>query len=107
METTRSDPSGFVRLKYDLEVLAWRDRTAAQESPSAHSDETWQLLAKLTCPVLVLRGEASSVLSPAVANTMVRHVLKDGHLVSIPLSGHSVQLDNPTATTAALMRFIS
>jgi pimeloyl-ACP methyl ester carboxylesterase len=104
--TSRRAASGTVQLKYDPEVLSSRNRSIVREISSGVLDEAWQLLAALSCPVLVLRGAASSVLSLPIASKMTNSVLKHGAYRAIPLSGHSIQLDNPDAVAAAIEQFI-
>jgi pimeloyl-ACP methyl ester carboxylesterase len=65
----------------------------------------WPMLGKIRCPVLVIRGIASSVLPAAVADRMAE-VLHDGCLVSIKLAGHAVMSDNPEAFADAALSFI-
>jgi esterase len=104
-QTTRCSPSGLIELKYDLRVLAARERATSPASPTGKCHDTWRQLAALSCPVMVLRGAASSVLSIRVANEMIATV-KDGTFGSIPRAGHSIQLDNPGAVTNAIKQFL-
>src|SRR5258706_14380031 len=55
----------------------------------------WDALAALPCPALVVRGAASDILSPEVADKMVDDVLKNGRLAVVAQAGHSVMTDNP------------
>jgi pimeloyl-ACP methyl ester carboxylesterase len=64
----------------------------------------WALLARITVPTLVVRGVASSILTKEVAQRMVGS-LADGRLVTVPLSGHAVMLDNPTGLAAVIEDF--
>ena len=68
--------------------------------------DMWDALARVPCPTLVVRGAASDVLSPAVADRMVDEVLRHGRLAVIPRAGHSVMVDNPEAFCAALTGFV-
>jgi pimeloyl-ACP methyl ester carboxylesterase len=68
--------------------------------------EMWDALARVPCPTLVVRGAASDVLSPDVADRMVEEVLRHGRLAVIPRAGHSVMVDNPEAFRAALTGFV-
>ena len=65
----------------------------------------WTALEAQTCPVLVVRGAASDVFDPDVADRMADESAKNGTLVVIPRSGHSVMLDNPVAFNQALADF--
>jgi esterase len=104
-QTSRLSLSGPVELKYDIRILEARDRAMGPATPPGKIHDTWRQLAALSCPVMVLRGAASSVLSVRVANAMTGTV-KDGTLCSIPLSGHSIHLDNPGAVISAIRQFL-
>jgi pimeloyl-ACP methyl ester carboxylesterase len=67
--------------------------------------ELWSALARLTCPLLVLRGVGSAVLSVAVARRMVE-TAATAELSVIALAGHAVMMDNPTAFVEALSAFL-
>jgi esterase len=95
---------GQFEAKYDKRVLDARERTAQQAGQLAYHD-AWQQLAALSCPLLVLRGAASSVLSKRVAQR-ISDTPRHGTFVPIPLAGHSVQLDNPAAVTQAIAQFM-
>ena len=64
----------------------------------------WEILGKLACPTLVVRGAASDVLSADTAERMVE-VMPKGELAVIPRAGHSVMTDHPEAFLAAVSRF--
>jgi pimeloyl-ACP methyl ester carboxylesterase len=102
--TTRPNAAGGIELKYDPAILSHLERTAAG-SAQTHA-EAWHLLAGLRCPVLVLRGAASSVLAGKVANSMVQAVPAAATLRVIPMAGHSIQLDNPAAVSEAITHFL-
>jgi pimeloyl-ACP methyl ester carboxylesterase len=104
--TTRRLSSGSIELKYDPEILAGLERAETPTQTAARHAETWRLLAGLHCPVLVLRGAASSILSARIATKMAQEVLECPTLRVIPLSGHSIQLDNPKAVSAAIEQFL-
>jgi len=53
----------------------------------------------------VLRGAASSVLSTRVAQRMT-DTSRRATLSQIPVSGHSIHLDNPSAVTQAIAHFL-
>ena len=58
-----------------------------------------------TCPVLIVRGEASAVLGKTSARQFAQS-LQRGSLVSVPMAGHSVLLDNPAGFLAAVQPFL-
>ena len=67
--------------------------------------QMWEALAALPCPTLVVRGAASDILSPEIADRMVDEVLQQGQLAVVPQAGHSVMTDNPEGFNEALARF--
>jgi pimeloyl-ACP methyl ester carboxylesterase len=81
-------------------------------SPNAEQAEQllqrrmWDALAALPCPTLVVRGAASDVLSPEVADRMVDDVLQRGRLAVVPQAGHSVMTDNPSGFNDAVASFV-
>jgi pimeloyl-ACP methyl ester carboxylesterase len=87
-------------------------RRAAQASPQqadARERETtrrlWEALRRIPCPTLVVRGAASDVLSPEVAERMVEEALPAGRLVVVAQAGHSVMTDNPEGLAEAVAGF--
>ncbi len=92
---------------------AWRGLTSGRgASPDAEEREgelqrrMWDALAALPCPVLVVRGAASDILSPEVADRMVDDVLQRGRLAVVPQAGHSVMTDNPEGFNEAVAGFV-
>jgi pimeloyl-ACP methyl ester carboxylesterase len=92
---------------------ALRGITAGRSgSPEAEQEERllqkrmWDALAALPCPALVVRGAASDILSPEVADRMVDDVLKQGRLAVVPQAGHSVMTDNPHGFNEAVTSFV-
>jgi pimeloyl-ACP methyl ester carboxylesterase len=104
-QTSRRSPAGVVELKYDPRILTDRDRAAGTATSTGMYQESCRLLASLSCPVMVLRGIASSVLSVRDAHEMVGMV-NNGTFCSIPLAGHSIHLDNPGAVASAIKQFL-
>jgi pimeloyl-ACP methyl ester carboxylesterase len=68
--------------------------------------QLWDALAKITCPTLVVRGAASDILSPDVADRMVDDVLPKGRLAVVARAGHSVMTDNPEGFRDAVNAFV-
>ncbi|RIL02335.1 MAG: hypothetical protein DCC71_16575 [Proteobacteria bacterium] len=89
-----------------FEARRGSDETALREREERLGREMWDALAQLPCPTLVVRGAASDVMSPDVADRMVDDVLRHGRLAVVPRSGHSVMLDNPEGFRAALTGFV-
>jgi pimeloyl-ACP methyl ester carboxylesterase len=93
------DPAWF-RRRSEASEQAMREREARV------TKELWQALETVPCPTLVLRGAASDVVSPEVADRMVDEVLAQGRLVVVPRAGHSVMVDNPEGCRDALAAFV-
>ena len=66
----------------------------------------WDALARIPCPTLVVRGAASDILSPDIADRMVEEVLPKGQLAVVPQAGHSVMTDNPDGFRKAVSAFV-
>ena len=64
----------------------------------------WERLGEIDCPVLILVGEQDSKFI-ALGRRLVDGVV-DGRIVVIPGSGHTVHLEQPDATVAALADFL-
>ncbi len=82
------------------------DPSILEERHERYQKQMWQALEKLECPTLVVRGAASDIMSPDVADRMVDEVLKNGQLAVVPQAGHSVMTDNPEAFAEAVCRFV-
>src|SRR5262245_28363443 len=87
--------------------FAWRaDR---RQPVQVEAIERWLdgarlLLPRITCPVLVIRGAESGVLSEEGMLRFARELPNARH-VTIANAGHTVQGDNPKAFIAAVIRF--
>lgn len=81
-------------------------RNPNQSGLRTHTEEDgWSALKKVTVPTLLVRGENSALLSRATAEEFV-HTVKDGTLIEIPGSGHSVPLDKPNEFLQAVETFL-
>lgn len=102
------------RVKYGLR-LNWANKLVFKHDPdlawstgSAGRKEiplVWELLSKITCPTLVMRGAESDLLSPEIAKRMIS-VLANGQYVEISDSGHFIPEENPAAFEAEVRRFL-
>jgi pimeloyl-ACP methyl ester carboxylesterase len=92
---------GTLTWKYDR-----RNRTTTEHVDRiiARNRELAERIEELACPMLLVYGERSDVLSAADAEAFVRRV-HDGRIAGAPDAGHSVQGDNPAALVAELDRF--
>ena len=100
--------------KYELKMdIAYRgadgprlgkEVMAAREQE--HTANMWAALEKLEVPTLVVRGAASDIMSPEVADRMVDEVLSNGTLAVVAQAGHSVMTDNPEGFAEAVCKFV-
>ena len=79
------------------------EQEAAEE---AAIQQQWEALRKVPCPTLIVRGAASDILSPDVADRMVDDELQNGKLAVIAQAGHSVMTDNPDGFREAVCDFV-
>lgn len=86
--------------KSDTGVYVWKMDPAVRSAaaPAASMDQ-WEALKAMACPVLVLRGGLSDVLSSPIAQRMVE-TLPNGRLVEVPGVGHAPVLTEPVAVKA-------
>lgn len=69
------------------------------------NDQVWALYRAIKCPVLLIRGAESDVLTQDIAERCVREMQR-ARLVVVPGAGHSVPGDNPDAFTEAVRTFL-
>ncbi|MEM9177614.1 MAG: alpha/beta hydrolase [Myxococcota bacterium] len=94
-------------LKMDPKLRADRpDDEEAKQAEAVFAQRQWDALAKVPCPTLVVRGAASDILSPDVADKMVDEVLQNGMLEVVPQAAHSVATDNPEGFERAVCGFV-
>ena len=88
-------------------ITAGRNASAeAEQQENALRQRMWDALAALSCPVLVVRGAASDILSPETADRMADEVLQNGRLAVVAQAGHSVMTDNPRGFNDAVASFV-
>ncbi|MEM7409755.1 MAG: alpha/beta hydrolase [Myxococcota bacterium] len=100
--------------RYELVMdPAWRGLTAgrgseadAEAAEAVLQKRQWDALGALPCPTLVVRGAASDILSPEIADRMVDDVLQNGRLAVVGQAGHSVMTDNPDGFGEAVSDFV-
>jgi len=103
----RQREDGLFELKMDPKLRGARpDDDEAQAKEAAFVQQQWDALAKIPCPTLVVRGAASDILSPDVADRMVDEVLQNGTLAVVPQAAHSVATDNPQGFEQAVCTFV-
>jgi pimeloyl-ACP methyl ester carboxylesterase len=95
----RRDQAGRFSLKCDPSVYM------ARLSESGAEEDSWVALAGVHCPILILRGEASSYLSTRTARAMQQHArLAIGQTVA--KAGHGIAVENPTGMIDAIVPFL-
>ena len=104
----RQRPDGRWVRKLDPKIHAGRPQSDAEALAREQevAQRLWEALAKIACPTLVVRGAASDVMSPDVADKMVEDVLPKGTLAVVPQAAHSVMTDNPDGFNKAVCTFV-
>ena len=87
----------FGRMNLDAKEVERRDKEL--------TERLWRACATVPCPVLVVRGAASDILSADTADKMVEDVLQNGTLEVIARASHSVMTDNPDGFRKAMRKF--
>jgi pimeloyl-ACP methyl ester carboxylesterase len=65
----------------------------------------WRYARRITCPVLVIRGEQSDVFSKESAGKLLR-VIADSELKTIPNSGHFLPMEKTRACAREILTFV-
>ena len=90
------DCRGRLTFKYDKKLLGTELR-----SPTW----LWEYVNQIICPVSLVHGTESDMLSAEVAQTMAEN-LSFGSVIDIEEAGHSVPGDNPESFEAAILDFL-
>jgi pimeloyl-ACP methyl ester carboxylesterase len=77
----------------------------AQFFDEVSAAELWKSVDQITCPVLLVRGEHSPILSTDTAAQMVRR-LANGQLVIVRDGGHDLGVQQPEAVAHAAAHFL-
>ena len=96
----RQESDGTWTWKYDPRTLVG----LSAEEILAPRKPLWDVLAGVTCPVLVVRGADSEIFSAADAARFTGK-LPRAECVTVPNARHSVQTDNPLGLAEAIMAF--
>ncbi len=95
-------PNGKWTWKFDNR---FRDKESGLRIGSeATNEEVWALFRSISCPVLLVRGEQSDVLTQPIAERCATE-LANCKLVVVPGAGHSVPGDNPDGFTEPVLEF--
>jgi pimeloyl-ACP methyl ester carboxylesterase len=86
--SVRKDDEGRLRLHYDPKVALRFGETAGRDV------DLWSVWERITCPVLVLRGEASDLLLPETAREMTRRGPR-AEVIELAGCGHAPALMDP------------
>jgi len=96
-------PDGKWTFRYDV---ALRNNSGARRLVTPEeSAQDWVSLGNITCSTLLVRGVASDILDPELAQRMVQSI-PNCRLVEVAESGHSVPLDNPRGFLDAVRGFL-
>jgi pimeloyl-ACP methyl ester carboxylesterase len=105
----RQRADGRWERKADPAFMAGRPGQGEEEADVRERDTAkrlWDALARIPCPTLVVRGAASDILSPEIADRMVDDVLVKGQLAVVARAAHSVMTDNPRGFAEAVSAFV-
>jgi esterase len=102
LHNLRRLPNGKWTWKYDRRAMT-RERF---DQIRGELSATRELLAEVTCPTLVVRGELSDAVTEESAVRLAA-ALPQGEWLGIPDAGHTVQGDNPRGLADALGGFLA
>ena len=95
----RQLPNGKWTLKHDQRRNAESESQGSAQRPRLAGE-----IAKITCPVLIVRGARSDILSDEAADKFARS-LPRARWVTVENAGHNVQGDNPRGLLDAMKSF--
>ncbi len=114
---TRTDEWLEQRVKFGM-VRNWAGKWVFRHDPELYwvlgrspkqmqeqEQKTWEMLASIRCPVLLLRGAESPLLSLETARR-IASAAPNVTLLEIPGAGHSIPADAPVAFRDATMKFL-
>ncbi|GIW10688.1 MAG: alpha/beta hydrolase [Dehalococcoidia bacterium] len=95
----RETPSGEIELK----CPGWVEAFGYEVTPST---DPWPLVTQVTAPVLVVRGERSTVFSAAIAADLVA-TLPCGRLITVPDRSHALPMEEPELVASLARAFFA
>jgi pimeloyl-ACP methyl ester carboxylesterase len=95
---------GLLEKDAETAILKCDPELEAQIFESVPRD-VWRYAARITCPVLAIRGEHSDVFSADSAERL-GHLVSDWELVTIPDAGHFVPMGKPEKCAEVITEFI-
>ncbi len=104
----RERPDGEWIWKYDRRRYTLREEEQQRgiDRMAEDSKALWNVIPRISCPALIVRGGESDVFTDANAKKLVG-ALPEAELVVVPGAGHTVQGDQPVALAEALADFLS
>lgn len=96
-------PGGGLAIKRDP-IFRERARKALAGQAGPQED-LWPLLGKLTCPLLILRGEKSDMVTPELVHRMVQEN-RGIQVVEVTDAGHNIPAEQPHAMAQAVRTFL-
>ncbi|MFV1950063.1 MAG: alpha/beta fold hydrolase [Anaerolineales bacterium] len=93
-------PDGRVGLKYSPD---WEARI--YETGGLADWYVWKNLSRISCPVLVIRGELTDTLQPITSHNMVKKMV-NGKGLTVPGAGHLLPLEKPYLTAEIILDYL-
>ncbi len=97
LQALRAAPEGGVRLKHDPKFL--------HGLQLMESTDYWTALDTVQCPILLVRGRLSALLTHEGASELPRR-LRKCRLAELPGAGHAVPLENPASLCRTLLPWL-
>jgi pimeloyl-ACP methyl ester carboxylesterase len=85
----------------------WGRFGAPPEEMTRDTEALWDLVPRITCPSLVVRGEQSNILSPELAGRFTSLLQRAGAYQTVTGAGHMVPLDQPRRLADAIGEFLA
>lgn len=97
----KTDPAFASRLWHQSEEMR-----AEEEARGPLVQRLWDAVSSIDTPTLVLRGQASAVLTQPAAQALVSNTLSNGSLETVGRSGHALMIDNPSECQRFIAAFL-